>query len=275
MSVIETPVEAGSDLEEAQLLFEEARRRRRRRRLASGVALLVGILLVGSVLVVAWGHSRSAPSAPAPAPTATGAATLSAGTFSVRPVLCFAPPASASASAAVVALPTCAAASALTAANLHVVPDSGSGAGFATDLAQVPTDPQFASVASTAAGHDVTAGSVLLPGAGGTGPTRYVLGPAGVTSADVRSATVRQVDGQWAVLFHMTDAGSVHLDALTAHQFHALIAVVVDNRVISAPIGQPTQQSFTSFRGQFEVAAALTRHQADALAAQFAGGRSA
>ena len=275
MSVIETPVVAGGDLEEAQLLFEEARRRRRRRWLASGVALLVGVLLVGSVLVVGWGHSRSAPSAPAPAPTATGPAPLTAGAFSVRPVLCFAPPASVSASTAVDALPTCAAASALTAANLHVVPDSGSVAGYTTALAQVPTDQQFASVASTDAGHDGTDASVLLPGADGTGPTRYVLGPAGVTSTDVRSATVRQVDGQWAVLFHMTDAGSVHLDALTAHQFHALIAVVEDDRVISAPIGQPDQQSFTSFGGQFEVAGGLTRHQADALAAQFSGRRSA
>jgi len=260
----------GLDGDDTQLLFREARQRRRRRWLISGIVAVVGLTLLGAIAGVLFGRGGIGPVvSPAKASPPERATAPSAGQFSVRPVLCLAPPASVTATPhAGTPLPVCAAASALTATNLQVHSESSSPSGFSTSLGAVPTDPQFAAFPSTTSARDEPDATVILPGAdGANASTRYVLGPAGLTAGDVRAATVRFMAGQWIVNLTLTGSGSARWDALARQQFHALVGVVVGDRVISAPLGEPTQSSFTSFSGRLQIAAGLTRRQATALAA--------
>ena len=269
MSVIEAPADRG-EVDASQLLFEEARQRRRRRWLISGIVVLAGLLLVGSIVAVTSWRGDHASVAPATAtPPVVNAALLSAGDFSVRPLLCFASAATpgVGASAVLAPLPVCAAAFALTVSNLEITPTPSNVGGYTSNLNQVPVDPQFAAYPSTDNAHDAAGASVLLPGTTGTpGSVRYVLGPAGLTASDVKSAKAHLVSGQWTVDLNLTGSGATKWDALAQRQFHALVGVVVDNKVLSAPVMQPTQASFSSFAGQLQVAGGLTEHQARSLA---------
>jgi len=261
----------GLGVDGAQLLFQEARQRRRRRWVISGIVTVAGLLLLGAIAGVVFGRGEIGPVvSPATAQPPASAATLAASQFSVRPVLCLAPPASAAAPLhPSTPLPACTAASALSAGNLRVNPASSSLGGISEDPAAVPPDPQFASFPSTTSARDTPGATVILPGVGGANTSvRYVLGPAGLTAGDVRAATVQFITGEWRVNLTLTESGSARWDALARQQFHALVGVVVDNQVISAPINEPTQSTFISFSGRLQIAAALTRRQAMALAAR-------
>ncbi len=76
-----------------------------------------------------------------------------------------------------------------------------------------------------------------------------------------------QVDGQWAVNLTLSPTGASQWDKLTEQQFHAFIGVVLDGKVISAPITEPTQTSFTTFAGHLQISGGFTGEQARALAA--------
>jgi hypothetical protein len=193
--------------------------------------------------------------------------------FSIRPLLCFAPPFRASTVTVPdgTALPPCSSASALTAANLGIEPDGSDPAGYTSNLPPTPADDSFATVPSTAGSHVMPTETVLLPGAPGTGATRYVLGPAGVTGVDVASATVHRLNGQWTVELTLTPTGSTAWDTLAEQQFHALVGIVLHGRVLSAPVIQPTQSAFTSFDGQLELSGAFTHSQATAAASAIVG----
>jgi preprotein translocase subunit SecD len=168
-------------------------------------------------------------------------------------------------------LPACSAASALTAANLGIEPDGSDPAGYTSNLPATPTDASFATVPSTGASDVTPSDTVLLPGALGTGSTRDVLGPAGVTGVDVASATVRRLNGQWLIELNLTPTGSTAWDTLAQQQFHALVGVVLHGRVLSAPVIQPTQSAFTSFAGQLDLSGSFTRAQATAAASAIVG----
>jgi len=258
------------DAGEAHLLFQEARQRRRRRWLISGIVTVVGLVLLGAIAGIVFGRGEIGPVvSPATGSPPASAATLAANQFSVRPVLCFAPPASAAAPLhPSTPLPACAAASALSATNLQVNPDSSSlGVTVSTNLVAMPPDPQFAAFPTTTPARDTPDATVILPGADRANTSvRYVLGPAGLTASDVQAAKVRFITGEWRVDLTLTESGSARWDALAKQQFHALVGVVVDNRVISAPINEPTQSTFISFSGRLQIAAGLTRQEAMALA---------
>jgi len=130
-----------------------------------------------------------------------------------------------------------------------------------------PPDPQFSSYASTPARSADTAGTVLLPGATGQSASRFVLGPVGMTQQGIKSARAVHVVGSWVVDLSLSSAGAVQWDTLAHGQFHALIAVVLNNRVISAPIVQPLQTAFSSFSGHFEIGPGFDESQAKAIAA--------
>ena len=85
------------------------------------------------------------------------------------------------------------------------------------------------------------------------------------------SATAHLVDGEWVVELTLTPRGSTAWDTLAEHQFHALVGVVLHDRVVSAPITEPTQSSFTSFDGRLGIAGSFTRAQAAAAAAAIVG----
>jgi len=180
-----------------------------------------------------------------------------------RPALCFAPAATKGQATSTGPLPSCAATSQLTAANLAV----NTSTGQATQ--NPPADPQFAAYPSTAPLADTKSATVLLPGLPGQGTDRYVLGPAGVTGAQIKSANASLSQaGQWTVNINFTPAGATAWDTLAQQQFHAIIGIDLDGQVISAPITQPSQSSFTSFAGQVQISGSFTEDQAKTLATE-------
>ena len=138
---------------------------------------------------------------------------------------------------------------------------------------QHPEDPAFATFKSTSPLSDSKTDTVLLPGTAQNGCwPRYVLGPAQMTGTAVKSASAQLNNGQWAVNLVLTGPGSTQWDTLAKQQFHAIIAIDLDGQVISAPITQPTQESFTPFNGQVQISGGFTEDQAKTLATEFTYG---
>jgi len=160
-------------------------------------------------------------------------------------------------------LPQCAATSQLTATNLAVNTSTGQA------TAQPPPDPQFATYPTTPSSADTKNATVLLPDVSNQAPYRYVLGPAGVTGSQIKSATA-QVDstGQWTVNITFNGAGATAWDALAQQQFHAIIGIDLDGQIISAPITLPSQGTFTSFAGTVQISGKFSEAQAKALATE-------
>lgn len=275
MTTIDAAPRSGSDdtdatpSHEAQLLFREAKQRQRRRWLVAGIVSLVLLLFIGLTLglVVGRGGGGSVK------PTALPASAIGAGhphvNLTFRPALCYAPPfALASGQAPSTGpLPSCSPSSALTASNLSVTPQSGNVNGYSVS-SSVPEDPQFATYPSTVPARVDNGSTVLLPGTAAMGTTRYVLGPAAVTSAAIQSATTQHVDGQWLVDVVFTPRGSERWDAFAIREFHQIIGVDLNGQVISAPITQPTQSSFSLFNGQVQISGSFTQAQAKRLASE-------
>jgi hypothetical protein len=248
----------------AQLLFQEARQRRRRRRLIGGIVAVILAVVLGLTLVLFAFSGRTVPAGPAPAAPSTGGLVVSASAFSIRPVLCYAPPYAGGGApgSGAASLPGCAPAFDLSAANLDVEPGSG-----ASTLHAVGPDPQFARIPSTPAAADTLNSTVLLPGDSSAGSPRYVLGPASLTAADIRSARAQRVDGGWTVDIGFNGRGAAVWDALGGAQFHAIIGFVWNGHVVSAPVVDPTQRFFRSFNGQGQISGGLTEHEAKSIAA--------
>jgi hypothetical protein len=268
MTVIDAPKIATGG-EDAELLFREARQRRRGRWLAAGIAAIVLLAILGVTIGLVAGSSRGSQVTPAATPVSFAASRLSPAQFSVRPVLCYAPPLALATghSASSGPLPTCTASTALTAANLQVTPDSRNSNGYLDD-GNIPEDPEFATYPDTSAQSERATATVLLPGRLGEGSGRYVLGPAQLVGSAVKSAGASDNNGQWMVTVDLTAAGTVDWDTLARQQFHAIVGIVYDSHVLSAPIIQPTQTSFTSFNGQLVLSGSFTERQAKAIAAR-------
>jgi hypothetical protein len=252
---------------EAQLLFQEARQRRRQRRLTAGITAVVLVVILVLTLLVFGISGRGAPasSARSAPPTGAIAASASASAFSIRPVLCYAPAYAGAGTPGTTgsgSLPNCAPAFALTSSNLDVTPGSGP-----FTVKTIGPDPQLARIPSTPRAGDTPGSTVLLPGDGATGPPRYVLAPAALTAADIRSAHAQRVDGIWTVDIGLTGRGSALWDRLNATQFHALIGFAWNGHVVSAAIVDPTQTFFRSFDGRGQIAGGITQHEAKAMAA--------
>jgi len=147
--------------------------------------------------------------------------------------------------------------------NLQVTPDPDNGDGYTSD-SNIQPDPQFATYPSTSPANAKEDATVLLPASGGG---RYVLGPAGLTNSAIKSASAESSNGQWVILLNLTGDGSVQWDSMAQRSFHQIIGIDLNGRVISAPITQPTQSSFTPFNGQVQISGGFTEAQAKAIAA--------
>jgi hypothetical protein len=257
---------------ETQVLFEEARQRRRRRRLSAGITFLVVLVVALGItigLLVSRGGGSTQPVSPGgPAPSAASVAANV--NFSIRPALCFAPPYEVPAGRAPSTgpLPSCAPSALLTTSNLQVTPDAHSAVGY-TSNTNVAEDSQFATYPSTTSSHAKQNGEVLLPGTSASGSTaRYVLGPVGLNRRAIAHAHVTHLNGEWAIDLTLTPTGAAQWDTLAEQQFHAIVGVVINSQVVSAPITQPTQSSFSSFDGQLQISGGFTEHQAETIASQ-------
>ena len=270
MTVIEESKAQPPHIDDAQLLFQEAKQRRRRRWLISGVVTVFVLAVLGVTLGLTWGKGGGgSPKSVAIPASATGTAHTAAN-LSFRSVLCYAPPLTLAAGQAPSTgpLPSCSPSTNLTASNLQVTPDSGSVNGYTANT-NIQEDAQFAPFPSTPSISDNKGVTVLLPGTAANGRGRYVLGPAQVTGAAVKSANALLNNGQWAVNLTLTPAGSVAWDSLTKQQFHQIIGIVLNGQVVSAPITQPTQSTWSSFDGQVQISGSFTESQAKAIAVEF------
>jgi hypothetical protein len=250
----------------------ELRRRGSRRlvprldaKIVFGVA--AAVILIVALFAIAPHHKT----APGTASATTSPAGQGANSFLLRPVLCYAPAlqVAAGTSASTGALPACLPSSQLTAANLGVTPNGGNVNGYTSRTVQ--PDPVFATYPSTPPAQDDPADTVLLPGESpAAGSPRYVLGPAQLTGSAVQSATPKFSNGEWAVDVTLTDAGSTAWDALAQQEFHAIVGVDLNGRILSAPILEPTQSSPAPFNGQLEISGSFAQAQATTVANEIA-----
>jgi preprotein translocase subunit SecD len=91
---------------------------------------------------------------------------------------------------------------------------------------------------------------------------RYELGPVLLTGKIIHSATAQLTQaGQWQVNFTTTAAGSSAFDAMAAKEYQKLVAIVLDNNVVSAP-----QINATAFHGSGQITGTFTEQDAKNLA---------
>ena len=263
------PASDGHSLEQ-EALFREARQRRRRRWLTAGAVLVAAILFV-SILVFAMASGGDRKVTPTgeltPKPTAVG--TSIAATFSIRPLLCYAPVFVATTGPATSGpLPTCGPQYQLSASNLNVTPTGSSDIGYR--YSNVRSDPAFAAYPSTTVRDDTGSAKVLLAGGGELSTYRFILGPAALARGDIESATALRSAGWWSVRLNFTPAGSARLDSFAQSQLHQFVAVVVNNRVVYTPLIEPAQPTFSTLGGTltFGGSAGLSPGQAKAIAAR-------
>jgi hypothetical protein len=182
-------------------------------------------------------------------------------------VLCHAPPfrVPTGQTASTGPLPTGAASSELTASNLQVTPIGGTNNGYRSN-GTISADPRFAIYPSTSSSGTAPAQDVRLAGAGTNVPTRYVLGPVGLDRSAVARAQAVTTGGQWVIDLTRTPEGSARWDTLARQSFHAFTGAVINGLVVSAPIVQPTQTSFSSSDGHLQIAGGFTERPAKAIA---------
>jgi hypothetical protein len=184
--------------------------------------------------------------------------------------LCFASPYVASQKSAG-SLPACTAPYALTSASLKVTPDS-TVRGYSSNYPG--PDPTLAGYPSSQ--RDSPIRTVLLGGLGGSPSLgeRYVVGPSQMrlSAADVESASVHKTrTGQWIVNVLLSPAGATTFDRVARVDFHQYLAIDMGGKIVSAPLMQPTQASFSSFNGVMEISGPLTASNARAVAAAVKG----
>jgi len=200
----------------------------------------------------------------------------STGTVLFRPVLCVSapqtPPAPGISAVPLPGSSSCSAAVySLRGPNLTVNPSTG-----ASNEESIGRDPALAATPSSTPSYDEThpQSPVLVPieasgasagGRGGGG--RYLLGPAELSGTAVASATTSFHSTQWVVDVDFTGSGATQWDAVARKNFHEIIAVDLDGRVVAAPLVESNQTAFTSFDGRLEVGGNLTERSAQTLAA--------
>lgn len=184
-----------------------------------------------------------------------------------RPVLCFAPPYTPTkGSKTPTTVPSTCSSSQydLTAANLNIDTSTGDPQN------SVGADPTLATYPNSSAAYDDAHpnSDVILPASSSSGEagTRYLLGPVGLKGSDIASAQAAFSSPSWVVDATLTGAGSPKWDTMADASFHQYIAIDLDGQVISAPLTQPTQATFTSFGGKVQISGNFTQSSAQTLA---------
>ncbi len=199
-----------------------------------------------------------------------------------RPVLCVVPPFDkfVTSQQPPVSASSCGPSS-LTAASMEVAPSKQSAGGFTY---QSPQPAIILEGARTTKSSDDSASKVVLlsglPGSSvyaaspTSGGIRYVLGPAVMTSRSIASAIATKTQtGAWVVDWTTTPAGRTQWDRVARGSFHRLLAFDVGGVVVSAPIIEPTQSAFTSFKGRGQVSGNLSEAEAMRIASAMQAGR--
>jgi hypothetical protein len=239
--------------------------------------VIVGLVVAGlAVMSLVLSHGGSSEDGTSRSLGATPASATKEGTVYFRPVLCLAPPYDPALRTPVLPNPPCRASSSLRAQNLTVEqghagePEAGAPAGFTVN--NVFPDSALAGVPATAASAEKPSATILLPPL--AKGDRYVLGPAEMSSSSIQSAVVEKTpSSQWVVDYATTRSGRGLLDKVTAQNFHQFLALDLNGIVYSAPVIEPTQASFSSFRGHGVVSGDLSKADAEHLANVLNGGK--
>lgn len=240
-----------TDLDDAppvEVLIPEARQHQKRRYRRSAVIVSVVALLVGALVaaaLIATTSSGRGTSSPAATPLAVAAGRS---TVLIRPVLCFAPPYAASAPVITGSVPACASPYDLSASGLDVTPSKAAPAGFTSN--NVAPDPALAGYPNSTT--DSANQVVLTSGSNQVRGGRYLLGPSELRLSAANAESVvaqRGRVGQWIVTVHLTSAASSVWDRVAQENFHQMIAIDLNGKVVIAPLMQPLRASFTSFDG--------------------------
>jgi hypothetical protein len=252
-----------------EVLIPEARYRQRRRYRRSAFFVSIAALLVGA-LVALLIMTTSNGSGTVRATSKPSAAVARHAPVLIRPVLCFAWPYVASQKQNG-PVPSCSAPYELASPALSVTPNSAVE-GYSSN--NPGPDPTLAGYPNST--RDSPTRTVLLGGLGG-GPSarqRYVLGPSQMrlSAADVESASAHKSPiGQWIVNVHLSPVGAAAFDRVAQGNFHQFLAIDMGGKIVSTPLMQPTQASFSSFNGVMEISGPLTASNARAVAAAVKG----
>jgi SecDF, P1 head subdomain len=252
-----------------EVLIPEARSRQQRRHRRSVILISIVALLVGG-LVALLITTTSSGSSTAHDTLKPSTAWVGRASVLIRPVLCLAYPYVAS-QQKTGPVPPCAAAYQLTAAALNVSPNSAQ-VGYSSNT-PLP-DPATAGYPSST--HDSPTHTVLLGGLNGGPPVRarWVLGPSEMrlSASDVDSAAAQKNQtGQWIVVVHLSSAGAAAFDRVANENFHQFVAIDMGGKVVSTPIIQPTQTSFSSFEGVMQISGSLTASNARSVVSAIKG----
>jgi hypothetical protein len=186
----------------------------------------------------------------------------------VRPVLCMSRPYQPSAQSSRGTLPSSCAGT-----PYAIVPTTPAGDGFT--MQSFTNDPALVGYPSTSPARDAEnpAGTALLPMAGGSGE-RYLVGPTELTlSSKVASAQVaKDRHGGWIVRVQLDSEAAAKWDRVAYEYFHLQIAVDFDGSVVTAPLIEPSQSTYTSFDSRFEMSGFQSQSEAAAVAAALRSG---
>ena len=81
---------------------------------------------------------------------------------------------------------------------------------------------------------------------------------------DARASRIRT--GAWVVDYAVAKEDAVQWDKVAERSFHEFLGVDFQGKVVTAPIIQPSQSSFTSLNGLGEISGDFTKAEALALA---------
>jgi len=242
-----------------EVLIREARQRQRARHRRLGVVLVALVVLAGSLLLLMGAPWSSAgPSRPATAPASAHGAPAAVPAVLVRPVLCVAPPATADSVGSGPLPASCPPPYADTVGGNGVTPSVTGPVGYTVNPQRI--DPALGGLATSR--QDSPSQVVLLGQRGDPVGARYLLAPAvlQLSRRDVTSVTVRRAPGGTSmVAVTLTGRAAAAWDQAAQRSFHEFLAIDLGGGVVSAPIVEPAQSSFTSLGGSLVVSGGLVR----------------
>jgi preprotein translocase subunit SecD len=138
-----------------------------------------------------------------------------------------------------------------------------------------PDDPALAAYPSTSPTQDAqNPASAALLAIAGSADGRYLVGPSELAlSSKVASAQATQDHlGSWIVEVQLDAGAAAQWDHVAQRYFHLQLAIDLNGSVVSAPLIEPGQASYTSFDRQIVMSGFQSKASAAAVAAALQSG---
>jgi SecD-like export protein len=142
-----------------------------------------------------------------------------------------------------------------------------------SNIDSIPLDPVLTPYkSSTPVYNDANPNKPVLIPLDGGGGERYLLGPSELSGIAVAATQAAYQAPNWVVNVTLTQSGASAWDALADKYFHEIIGLDLDGRIVSAPLTQPAESTFTSFDGKVQISGDFSKRSAQELAANLASG---